>query len=155
MEQQNTSSLFNEVNIDSQARQHIQTMGTWAMIVAVVAVIGYLFNIIGLFAVNKIELASEGFGNYLQKMTTGSSSVVSTVISVGIGLVVNYFLYRFSVQAKNGLAGVNQQLFSNSFRNLKNYFMITSVVVIIGFLFVLFSLLYVVFFAKDLFNQAF
>jgi hypothetical protein len=148
MEQQNQNSLFNDLNIDSQAKQHIKTMATWAMIVAVIAVIGYLLNIIQLFAPQPPELSSEGFGGYLKNMTTGSSGVVSTIISVGIGLIVNYFLFKFSSEARNGLEGMNQQLFNSSFRNLKNYFMIISVFVIIGFVFVLLGLLYVVFIAQ-------
>lgn len=151
MEQQNETSIFNELNIDSQARQHIQTMATWAMIVAVIAVIGYLLNIIQLFAPNQPELPSEGFGGYLKTMTTGSSGTFSTIISIGIGVVVNYFLYKFSSEAKNGLAGMNQQLFNSSFRNLKNYFMIISIFVIIAFVFVLLGVLYVVFVAKGSF----
>lgn len=150
MEQQNETSIFNELNIDNQARQHIQTMATWAMIVAVIAVIGYLLNIIQLFA-PKPELPSEGFGGYLKTMTTGSSGMFSTIVSVGIGLVVNYFLYKFSSEAKNGLAGMNQQSFNSSFRNLKNYFMIISVFVIIACVIVLLGVLYLVFVAKGSF----
>jgi len=52
-------------------------------------------------------------------------------------LLINYFLYQFSNRTKKGVNGMSQTDLNAGFYNLKIYFVIISVVVIIALAFVL------------------
>lgn len=130
MQQENQSNIFTNINIDHEARQYIRTMATWAMIAVVVAVIGYVLSIVELVSPRQMQsIRSEGFNSFFLEMR--GTNVASSVVMIIIGLVVNYFLYRFSVLARRGVDGMHQQSLNSGFANLKFYFMIASILSII------------------------
>ena len=141
-EQQNQSSdLFNEMGIDPMAKQYIRSMASWAMVIVVVAVIGYVLSIIDLFRTKTVPFSrSEGFDmGFTQRI--GGSDMFGTFFSIAIGLLVNFFLFRFATQAKAGVDGLDQSALNKSFSNLKAYFMACSIILIIVFVLVLLAVL--------------
>lgn len=131
-EQQN--DLFDGISIDLQAKQTLASIASWAMICVVTAVIGYVITILGLFTKPAVTVRSEGFSNYLKM---GSDDVVSTIISIGIGLLMNFFLYRFATLLKTGLPAHSEEQLARSFRSLRYYFIIGSILLILVLLIVL------------------
>lgn len=133
--QEQDSNLFSDVSIDETAKQHITGIASWAMVVVVTAVIGYLASVIGLFtgAGEDAPVQSEGFGAYFK---LGSDSTAGVIFSVAIGLLINYFLYRFATLAKSSIGTQNQEGLTNGFRSLRIYFAITTVLMILAMLFV-------------------
>ena len=73
-------------------------------------------------------MQSEGFGAYFK---TGGNSIGGTIVSVLIGLLINFFLFRFATQSRGGITALNQDELNGSFRNLKIYFIIISILMII------------------------
>ncbi|HEX5652016.1 MAG TPA: hypothetical protein VFX58_03015 [Chitinophagaceae bacterium] len=138
--QQNTDLFDNEIRIDDAAHQHIAGIAQWGMIVVVSAVIGYIISLVQAFTVGQTvqTSSSEGFSSIMQVSGEG---IAGTVFGVVIGLLINYFLYQFATQSRKGLAANDQELLGNSFRNLKIYFIITTVIVIIVFLIALIAIL--------------
>ncbi len=133
MEQPQTSLFSSELKIDETAKNHIRSMASWIMIIVTVAVIGYAINILGLFSNKNIVMPrTEGFGSSL---ITDSNSPGQVLFSVIIGLLLNYFLFRFASGAKSALNGMNQAQMASSFRSLKIYFVITSILLILVTLF--------------------
>ncbi len=139
MEQENQSSdLFGGLGFDPMAKQYIRSMASWAMVIVVVSVIGYVLSIIDLFrektpaAFNRAEGFDMGFTE-----RTGGSEIFTSLFSIAIGLLVNFFLYRFARQAKAGVDGMSQSELNGSFSNLKAYFMACSIILIIVFVLVL------------------
>jgi hypothetical protein len=59
------------------------------------------------------------------------------VITILLGLVVNYFLYRFARSVTAGVEGLSAEKLSSSFRSLKIYFAITSIFMILVLLLLL------------------
>ena len=117
----------NEIKIDATAKMHIHSLATWAMVIVVVTVVGYALNILELVVGGKggeEVVQSEGF---TAKILSGKRDVAGTVITILIGLVVNYFLYRFARSANAGIAGMSAEKIAGSFRSLKIYFAITSI----------------------------
>jgi hypothetical protein len=140
MQPENESQLFNDIEFDLPARNHIRSMAGWAMIIVASSVIGYVISLIQVFRMSGQTVArTEGF-NF--PMTMGSSGIGSTIISVAVGLLINYFLYRFASQARTGVDGLNQQHLNQSFNNLKTYFMATSIIIIIVFIIALLAMLF-------------
>lgn len=144
MQQENTSEdIFSNsgIELDEMAKQYIRSMASWAMIMVVIAVIGYAFNIIELFRVKQVTSNRiEGFdGAFTETASAGSSTaIVSTLVSIVVGLVINYFLFRFARQSRLAVDAHDQQKLNSGIANLKNYFMACSVVLIIVFVYFLF-----------------
>jgi hypothetical protein len=136
MQNDNQTHLFTELGFDHTARQHILSIASWAMVVVVVAVIGYVLSILQLFIGNEEAIPrTEGFG---MVDTLAGNSTASSIIGVVIGLLINFFLYRFASMARDGINGLNQEQLNNSFNNLKLYFVIMSVILIVVFVGILF-----------------
>jgi hypothetical protein len=141
MQEENQSNLFKDIEIDHAVKERIRSMATWAMVVVAVAVIGYAITLLQLFGgKEKKVMRTEGFDF---SMSFGTSGFAGGIITVLIGLLINYFLFRFASQARNGLDGLSQRQLNSSFNNLKVYFMATSIIMIIVFVIVLLSALVV------------
>lgn len=133
MEQPQTNLFSTELKIDEPAKSHIRSMASWIMVIVVVAVIGYALSVLSLFSSRDIGVPrTEGFGSSL---ITDSNSPGQVLFSVIIGLLLNYFLFRFASGAKSALNGMNQAQMASSFRSLKIYFVITSILLILVTLF--------------------
>lgn len=135
MEQENQSSdLFGDLRIDPMAKQYLRSMASWSMVIVTVAVIGYVLSIIDLFREKRPASFSraEGFDMGVAERS-GGSEIFTTLFSVAIGLLINYFLYRFARQVKTGVEGLSQSELNSSFSNLKAYFMACSIILIIVF----------------------
>ena len=125
--------------VDTMAKQYIRSIATWAMVIVVCSVIGYVLNIVDLFRAKPPVSAfrrSEGFDlDFAERF--GGSSVFSTMLVIAIGMLMNYFLFRFASQARAGIDGVDQAKLNAGFRNLKAYFMAFTIILIIVFVCVL------------------
>lgn len=141
MEQENQSGLFNELEFDHVAKQHIKGIAQWGMIAVVLAVVGYIINLIQAFTANPYEqlAAQEGFGNLFQRFSGTSKG--STIFFVVVGLFLNFFLFRFCTQARRAADLSDSTALGSSFSSLKGYFMIQAILVIIVFLIFLLAIL--------------
>lgn len=135
MEEQ--SSLFSdELKIDDTAKSHIRGMASWAMIMVVVAVIGYVLSILQAIVGDKQEVLTQSEG-FTSSILSSEKSMSGVIISILVGLFINYFLFRFATDANRSVNSMNQELFSKSIRNLKIYFAVLSILMILALLFVL------------------
>jgi hypothetical protein len=135
-ENKSTDIFGNEMPVDAMAKQYIRSMASWAMVIVVTAVIGYVLNVIDLFRAKPVGSRTEGFGmDFTPKF--GASEVFSTVFFILIGLLINFFLYRFATLARAGVEGLDQVKLNRSFSNLKAFFMACTIVLIIIFVYVL------------------
>ncbi len=117
----------NELKIDAAARMQIRGLASWAMVIVVVTVVGYALNIIELVIGNNNTEALVQPEGFSAKILAGQQDVTGTVITILVGLTVNYFLYRFARLVNTGIAGMSAEKLGRSFRNLKIYFAITSI----------------------------
>ena len=139
MEQQ-TDLFSQEIKIEGTAKMHIRSIASWAMVIIVVTVFGYVLNILELI-ISPGEPAITQTEGFSVSLLSGEKSVAGTAITIMIGLVINYFLYRFASGVVSSINGLSQEKFSNSFRNLKIYFAITTIIMILFLLILLIALL--------------
>lgn len=139
MEQQ-TDLFSSAIKIDGTAKMHIRSIASWAMVIVVATVFGYVLNILELIISpdEPVVTYSEGF---TASFLSGEKSVGGTIVTIMIGLVINYFLYRFASGVTSSINGMSQEKFSNSFRNLKIYFAITTIIMILFLLILLIAVL--------------
>lgn len=137
MQQENQGSIFNELEFDHIAKQHIRAMAQWAMIIVILAIVGYVISLIQAFTASKILVGSsrEGFGQMFESLS--GSSKTWTIVSVLIGLFINFFLFQFATKARKAVDMQDGSMLGRSFANLKAYFMIFSIIMIIMFVVVL------------------
>jgi hypothetical protein len=135
MEQQ-TDLFSSEIKIDGVAKEHIRSLASWAMVIVVVAVAGYILNILELIMQPNEPVVTQAEG-FSVSFLSGQRSVTGTIITIMIGLAINYFLYRFASTAVGSINGLSQEKFSNSFRNLKIWFAITTIIMILFLLLLL------------------
>ena len=140
-QQQQSADLFSTpIRIDDTARRTINSLAQWAMIVVTTAVIGYVVTIVQALTSSPVtETSSEGFSTYMR--LGASQGIGSALFGVIIGLLINYFLYRFSVQSRKSIAASDVDQLGGSFRNLKIYFIIITIFMIIISLFALIGVL--------------
>ena len=136
MEQNTENSLF-DLSIDETAKDHLRRICSWTLVIVITAVIGYVVAIIKAFMPKTQVVQSEGFG---ASLNTGQG-IGSVIFGIIIGLLINYFLYQFANLTKKGVNGMSQTDLNAGFYNLKIYFVIISVLVIIVLAFVLLFLL--------------
>ena len=127
MEQQDADHSLFDLSIDETAKEHLKRICSWTMIIVATAVLGYVVAIIKAVMPKARIIQSEGFG---VSVSTGQT-VASVIFSIIIGLLINYFLYQFTKLAKKGVDGMSQTDLNAGFYNLKIYFVIISVLVII------------------------
>ena len=133
MEQHDTENSLFDLSIDETAKDHLRGISSWAMIIVITAVIGYVVAIIKAAMPKAQVVQSEGFG---VSVSTGQS-LGGAIFGIILGLLVNYFLYQFANLTKKGVNGMNQTDLNAGFYNLKIYFVIISIMVIIALAFVL------------------
>lgn len=141
MQQDNQGSIFNDLEFDQVARQHIRTIAQWGMIIVILAVIGYAINLFQAFTANPYEQLAqqEGFGQLFQRFSGTNKG--STIFFVILGLLIHFFLFRFCTQAKRAVDLSDAASLGSSFASLKGYFMIQAIIVIILFLLALLGIM--------------
>ena len=73
----------------------------------------------------------------LEFLLAREQNLGSVIFGIVIGLLINYFLYKFANLTRKGVNGMSQTDLNAGFYNLKIYFVIISVLVIIGLAFLL------------------
>ena len=137
MEQQDTSNSLFDLSIDETAKDHLRRICSWTMVIVITAVIGYVIAIIKALMPKAQVIQSEGFG-----VSVGAGQNLGSVIfGIIIGLLINYFLYQFANLTKKGVNGMSQTDLNTGFYNLKIYFVIISIMVIIALAIVLLAFL--------------
>ena len=134
-EMQKPDLFEDEFVLDETGKITIRSLASWAMVIVVTSVLGYVVSIFeAIYKKDTEYVATEGFG---AGFTYGSSSVGGTIFVALVGLLINFFLYRFAMQSKRALDSVDVGTLNSSLRSLKIYFVITSIIMILVLLFVL------------------
>jgi hypothetical protein len=129
-----TDLFRDEFHIDETGKMHIRSLASWAMVVVITSVLGYVASILELFTSKEEYAPVEGFSSTFAFEGTNTGGSIFVII---IGLLINFFLYRFASQAKTAVGALNVEKLNNSFRNLKIYFVITSILMILVLLLLL------------------
>jgi Family of unknown function (DUF5362) len=127
MEQINQETSLFDLSIDETSKDHLKKIASWALVIVVCAVIGYIFSIIRAAQPRNPFQASEGFGVSVSR----GSGIGGVILGIVIGLLVNYFLFQFANFTRKGIAGMSQNDLNAGFYNLKIYFVIVGILVII------------------------
>ena len=133
-------NLFN-LRIDESCKMNLKSTATWATVIVVCSIIGFVLSIFELLKPAPNIVISEA-DNYAIRASKGENAT-SVVITLIIGIVLLVFLYNFARYVKKGVETSSMSDLSKGFLNLKNYFLVISILFILGILFVLIILAFV------------
>ena len=143
MENQDTNKSLFDLSFDENTKQQIKGAATMGGIAAIAAIIGAILSFINYFIQrnNVKSFQFEGFPE--MKASQSSGNIVSSIIMLALGIVLFYYLNKFSKSTKAGIDGSNQQMISEGLASLSTYFKIIGVLLIIAIVFVFLALLFV------------
>ena len=138
-----TNQLENFFNIsfDEAARAQIKQAAVWAKVITLCAFVGYaVVLVVAIFGQTayQSDYSSNGeiVGGYVR-----TGNMVGVVLSIGLGVFINYFLYRFAVATAKGMDNMDTVKTNEGFNNLRRYFKIYGILIIIALCFVVLALL--------------
>ena len=132
-------SLF-DLSFDENVKQSLKGAATWGGLAAIVSLIGSILGLVNYF-VEKGKESRYG-GNSLEEMqiqqAANTGGFVSVVITLIIGIILFYFLNKFSRSAKAGIDTNDHYMINEGLGSLSTYFKFIGVLLII--ILVLFAL---------------
>lgn len=128
------AELYNEqphsINIDLNARSFLQSTAKWGKFLAIIGFVFIGFMVVGLlFGSAFFSAMSEGAG-FGGSMGGGFFSIMYLVFALLYFFPVLY-LYKFSTKMESGLKLRNEELVTDSFKNLKSLFKFMGVLTIV------------------------
>jgi hypothetical protein len=138
-----SSSLDNFFNIsfDEATRGQIRKAAQWARICALCTFIGYGVSLIVTFFGRQTELTETESGIQITSAYR-AGAILGSLLVVGIGVWIYYFLYRFAISTAKGMDTMDSIKTNEGFDSLRRFFKIVGILLIIGFsLFMLIMLL--------------
>jgi hypothetical protein len=125
---QDLENFFN-ITFDGATRAQLRQAAVWAKISTLCAFIGYGVMLIVAF-IGRPQYRLETEGTKLTTVAT-SASILGTLIAVAAGVFINYFLYRFAVSSIRGIDSMDSASTNQGFNNLRTYFKILGICIII------------------------
>jgi len=127
--QQQSDTIFG-FSFDSIGREYLKKIAWWARLVAICAFVGYGFELIAAIFGKRQYMRT--YDDTPTVSISSGNSIVGTFIIIIIGCALNYFLYKFSVATKDGLNNMNQLRLNEGLNNLRTYFKIQGILLLIG-----------------------
>jgi hypothetical protein len=133
-----TNELENFFNIsfDEAARAQIKQAAVWAKVMTLCAFVGYaVVLVVAIIGQSAYPADSEGLVTYAR-----AGNMVTVILTVVIGVFINYFFYRFAVATAKGMDNMDNIKTNEGFNNLRRYFKIYGILIIIGLCFVVLAI---------------
>lgn len=130
---------FFSVAFDENTRRHIRTAAQWARIVALCAFIGYAISLVVVFFGRVSETVE--YGGYTTR-SSRAGSIIGALIATVIGVIINFFLYRFADSTVKGMDAMDSIRSNDGFNNLRIYFKIYGIIIIIVLSFIVLGVIF-------------
>ncbi|HEY8970051.1 MAG TPA: hypothetical protein VIM64_13185 [Puia sp.] len=132
---------FFNISFDEATRGQIRKAAQWARICALCTFIGYGVSLIVTFFGRQTELTETESGIQITSAYR-AGTILGSLLVVGIGVWIYYFLYRFAISTAKGMDTMDSIKTNEGFDSLRRFFKIVGILLIIGFsLFMLILLL--------------
>ncbi len=136
------NDLLDETStISETSKGHLATLAQWINIAAIVS-----FVSLGLTVLQLVLQFTKATGGY--RSSPGAVDVIGQFIIIGITFLLNITLFNAAKYIKIGIAGSEQSYFNVGIRNLKSYFKIIGILVIILLVFFMLALIIGIFAAS-------
>jgi len=139
---QTTNSLDNffNVSLDAATRSQIRQAAVWARVTAICAFGAYAITLIVAFFGRVAALDDSAIGIEVND-SFRINRIIGALITAVIGVIINLFLYRFSQSTIRGIDAMDNVLTNDGFNQLRRYFKILGILLIVAFSLVILGIL--------------
>ena len=132
-----------EMKITQLAGQHLAATAKWAKFIAIVGfVCAGLILIAALSASSWMSALSRMGGSYGAMYSMGAGAFTTTyLIAALLYFALSLFLYRFATKTQQALETRENDAMTNAFGQLKNYFQLNGILLIIALVFIALGIL--------------
>lgn len=124
----NTSLQLTEMAIS-----HLNQTRKWANFLAIIGFISCGLLVIGALIFGTIMSSYLDFGDEFTGMLSSGSLTIIYLILAGICFLIYLYLYRFAKKLKVAINSNNSAYLEESFKNLKLYYKINGIIIIVVF----------------------
>ena len=135
--EQEQKSIFN-FSFDENSKEHIKTIGQWALINAILAFVGLILNIAQFTMLSRGLYRRATLLNFNLSPQNGFTLFIQALISI----LLNVFLYNASVHLKKGVDGMNNEMLGKGFGMLRTYYKIYGIILIVALVLIVLGLLF-------------
>jgi hypothetical protein len=137
----NQPENFFGISFDEATRVQIKQAAVWAKVITLCAFAGYAVAlVVAIFGQTayQTDFSSNGevMGGYVR-----TGNMVGVILTIALGVFINYFLYRFAVATARGMDNMDPLKTNEGFNNLRRYFKIYGILIIIVLCFAVLGLL--------------
>ncbi len=146
MENTNADQSLFDIGFDENVKQQLKGAAAWGGLAAIAYLVNSILGIVNYFVLRQ-KVSSYGFNTYRENQlaqASGTSGLVSAVISLLIGIILFYLLNKFSRSTRTGLTTNDNYFINEGLGSLSAYFKFVGVLLIIILVFVLLAFLIVV-----------
>jgi NADH:ubiquinone oxidoreductase subunit 5 (subunit L)/multisubunit Na+/H+ antiporter MnhA subunit len=123
---------FFNIAFDADTRAQVRQAALWAKICTLCAFFGYVIALIVVFFGRQdYTVQTEGEAVRVGGLMR-ASTILGTLLTTALGVVINYFLYRFATATAKGMDSMDNVKTNEGFNNLRIYFKIYGILLIIG-----------------------
>jgi len=136
MENNEKDSIF-QFHLDYDGGNTLKEAVRWSSFCAIVFIVLLsLFVLLLLFVGSSIVATFSRFMPGIEGLAGLGAAIliVACLVGVGIATVLVYMLYRFSTMTRKGIEHQDQLAFSEGMKSLKNYFLISGIIAVLGLL---------------------
>lgn len=125
-QQSSTSNLFNNIEIEAQAKSIFTPIIKWGKITAILGLTNLVLMLVASFTKASGASGLGVLGAYM------SMSLMIMVPFVAVAVLINIFLLLFANNAKQGIDTMSQPHFNRAISNLRYYFKTIGIVIIVA-----------------------
>lgn len=140
MENPATGKSVFDLSFDENLKQQLKGAAKWGGFAAIISITGSVLTVITYF-IQKNNPGAYKVQGFPDMQTQNAANLFSVIITFILGLILFYFLNKFSRAARNGIDGNDQLQINEGLGSLSTYFRIISILLIIGIVFLALGLL--------------
>lgn len=123
-----------DLQADNELKQHMYDASKWTKFISITAFIGCAFLLVVAVLGSAALMDLAGRMTKYEMFVNINPGILITIVVVMIAFIVfvYYFLFSFATKVKKGLLSENTELFNGGLKSLKTYFIIMTVVTVLG-----------------------
>ena len=127
---------------DNELKQHMYDASKWTKFISITVFIGCAFLLLTVVLGREVLMNLAGRLVSYQIFEVVNVGILFTVMIIVIAFIIfiYYFLFNFATKIKKGLLSENTELFNGCLKSLKTYFIIVTVLTVIGLINSIFTL---------------
>jgi hypothetical protein len=140
----NQPENFFSISFDEATRVQIKQAALWAKVITLCAFAGYAVAlVVAIFGQTAYQTDYSSYSSNGEVMGgyVRTGNMVGVIITIALGVFINYFLYRFAVATAKGMDNMDSVKTNEGFNNLRRYFKIYGILIIIVLCFAVLGLL--------------